>query len=68
MAALQKAWFYNAYGAVDVLQFGDLPVPEIATDEVLMKVLVAALNPIYYKRRQFIENCKSQITYNRLCP
>lgn len=52
MAALQKAWFYNAYGAVDVLQFGDLPVPAIATDEVLVKVLAAALNPVDYKRRQ----------------
>lgn len=52
MASLQKAWFYRVFGPVDVLEFGDVEVPEITRpDQVLIKVHAASLNPIDFKRR-----------------
>jgi len=39
-----KAVFFNEHGGLDVLQYGDLPVPEISSDEVLVKLEFAALN------------------------
>ena len=47
-----KAWKYDEYGSVDVLKFvTDVAVPEINDDQVLVKVVAAALNPIDFKRR-----------------
>ncbi|GJW75505.1 2-methylene-furan-3-one reductase-like protein [Tanacetum coccineum] len=47
-----KAWKYDEYGGVDVLKLSaDVPVPSINDDQVLVKVVVAALNPIDFKRR-----------------
>ncbi|KAI7725359.1 hypothetical protein M8C21_029707, partial [Ambrosia artemisiifolia] len=47
-----KAWKYDEYGSVDVLKVAsDVSVPEINDDQVLVKVVAAALNPIDYKRR-----------------
>eukprot|EP00897_Mesotaenium_endlicherianum_P008634 jgi/Mesen1/779/ME000110S_11045 len=50
--ATQKGWSYKEYGSVDVLQLGDVSVPDVADDEVLIKVAAAALNPVDFKRRQ----------------
>ena len=47
----QRAWSYSEYGPKDVLKFGDVSVPEVKQDEVLVKVQAASLNPVDYKRR-----------------
>ncbi|KAI3516254.1 hypothetical protein L1887_15165 [Cichorium endivia] len=47
-----KAWKYDEYGSVDVLKLStDMAVPEINDDQVLVKVVAAALNPVDYRRR-----------------
>ena len=52
MGSLQKAWFYRDYGSVEVLEYGDVEVPQITSpDQVLIKVHAASLNPLDYKRR-----------------
>lgn len=49
----QKAWIYSEYGrAVDVLKLdSNVPVPEVKEDQVLIKVVAAALNPVDSKRQ-----------------
>ncbi|XP_020593405.1 2-methylene-furan-3-one reductase-like [Phalaenopsis equestris] len=47
-----KAWIYEEYGDVKVLRLDDgVSVPEIKDDQVLLKVVAAALNPVDFKRR-----------------
>ena len=43
-----KAWVYSEYGkAVDVLKLdSNVTVPEVKEDQVLIKVVAAALNPV----------------------
>jgi NADPH2:quinone reductase len=41
-----KAAYYQTHGGPDVLQVGELPVPEPAGDEVLVQVAAAGVNPI----------------------
>uniref|UniRef100_A0A2N9H6N3 Enoyl reductase (ER) domain-containing protein n=1 Tax=Fagus sylvatica TaxID=28930 RepID=A0A2N9H6N3_FAGSY len=47
-----KAWVYSEYGkAVDVLKLdSNVTVPEVKEDQVLIKVVAAALNPVDSKR------------------
>lgn len=47
----QQGWSYSEYGPKEVLKFGDVSVPEVKQDEVLVKVQAASLNPVDYKRR-----------------
>eukprot|EP00270_Netrium_digitus_P006729 TRINITY_DN193_c0_g2_i1.p1 TRINITY_DN193_c0_g2~~TRINITY_DN193_c0_g2_i1.p1 ORF type:complete len:320 (+),score=101.63 TRINITY_DN193_c0_g2_i1:232-1191(+) len=47
-----KAWSYFSYGDLGELTLGELPLPKIGTDEVLVKVYAAGLNPIDLKRMQ----------------
>lgn len=46
-----KAIVINAYGTEDVLDYTDVERPEPKADEVLVKVHVAAVNPIDWKTR-----------------
>ncbi|KAI3452738.1 hypothetical protein Pfo_009402 [Paulownia fortunei] len=47
-----KAWTYSEYGGVEVLKLeSNVEVPELKDDQVLIKVVAAALNPIDFKRR-----------------
>ncbi|GMH27638.1 hypothetical protein Nepgr_029481 [Nepenthes gracilis] len=47
-----KALVYEEYGGVDVLKFDSkVAVPDLKDDQVLVKVVAAALNPIDFKRR-----------------
>lgn len=41
-----KAIYYMSHGDADVLQVGELPVPPIAEDEVLVQVAATSVNPI----------------------
>ncbi|XP_076933288.1 2-methylene-furan-3-one reductase-like [Bidens hawaiensis] len=47
-----KAWQYHEYGSGDVLKLAtDVAVPDINDEQVLVKVVAAALNPVDFKRR-----------------
>ncbi len=41
-----KAVFYRTHGGPEVLQVGELPVPEPGDDQVLVQIAAAAVNPI----------------------
>lgn len=41
-----KAIYYEQHGNADVLQYGELPTPDPDSDQVLVKIAVAAVNPI----------------------
>ncbi|XP_074560453.1 2-methylene-furan-3-one reductase-like isoform X1 [Curcuma longa] len=48
-----KAWIYDDYGPASVLRVDDgVLVPEVEDQQVLVKVVAAALNPVDFKRRQ----------------
>ncbi len=42
---------YDGYGGLDALRLCDVPMPEIAADEVLIRVHAASLNPFDWKLR-----------------
>lgn len=47
-----KAWVYSEYGKIEeTLKFDpNVPIPDIKEDQVLIKVVASALNPVDYKR------------------
>ncbi|MFE3983172.1 NADP-dependent oxidoreductase [Nocardia tengchongensis] len=47
-----KAVFYRRYGDASVLEYGELPIPKMALDGVLLDVKAAAVNPIDWKARE----------------
>ena len=46
-----RALNYERYGGIDALQIGEISVPEVADDEVLIRVHAASLNPFDWKLR-----------------
>lgn len=49
---VMKAWVYDAYGDAGVLKLEEAAaVPAVGEDQVLVKVVAAALNPVDAKRR-----------------
>jgi len=42
----------HQYGDVDVLKFEEIPVPQIASDEVLIKIHATSINPLDWKVRE----------------
>lgn len=47
-----KAAIINQYGSVDVLQYADMPKPQIKPDQLLVKVHASSVNPIDWKIRK----------------
>jgi len=46
-----RALFYKNYGGIDALQIDEIPIPEVADDEVLIRVHAASINPFDWKLR-----------------
>ncbi|WP_276942004.1 NADP-dependent oxidoreductase [Ferrimicrobium acidiphilum] len=44
-----KAVYYQRFGALDVLEFGELDRPELGPDTVLVQVAAASVNPVDWK-------------------
>lgn len=47
-----KAVRIHAYGNADVLRYEDAPMPDIAPDDVLVRVVAASVNPVDWKIRE----------------
>ncbi|HXU93179.1 MAG TPA: NADP-dependent oxidoreductase [Gallionella sp.] len=47
-----KAVRIHAYGNADVLKYEDAPLPEIASNDVLVQVVAASVNPVDWKIRE----------------
>lgn len=47
-----KAVYIDEFGGPDVITIGDLPVPEVKPDQVLIKVAAAGVNPVDWKIRE----------------
>jgi NADPH:quinone reductase-like Zn-dependent oxidoreductase len=47
-----KAVIIHEYGNEDVLKLEEIPVPEITSDEVLIKIHAAGINPVDWKVRE----------------
>ena len=47
-----RAVYYERFGGPDVLQIGDLPEPEPASGEVLIRIRAASVNPVDWKIRE----------------
>jgi len=47
-----KAVRIHEYGGRDILQYEDCPLPDIVDDEVLIKVVATAINPVDWKIRE----------------
>jgi NADPH:quinone reductase-like Zn-dependent oxidoreductase len=47
-----KAVRIHAYGSAGVLRYEDAPLPELAPDDVLVRVVAASVNPVDWKIRE----------------
>lgn len=52
MSEQMKAVVINQYGAPEVLQLQDKPIPQIKSDQMLVKVYASSINPIDWKTRK----------------
>ena len=48
---MQAAWYERQGKAKDVIQYGEMPVPNLEADEVLVKIYISAVNPSDTKTR-----------------
>ncbi|MGP4110019.1 NADP-dependent oxidoreductase [Streptomyces sp. 4N509B] len=46
-----RAVFYRRYGGPEVLELGELPMPKVGPDSVLVRVAAAGVNPVDWKAR-----------------
>ncbi|WP_298210616.1 NADP-dependent oxidoreductase [Ferrimicrobium sp.] len=44
-----KAIYYNEFGSLDVLEYGELERPELGPDSVLVQIAAASVNPVDWK-------------------
>jgi NADPH:quinone reductase-like Zn-dependent oxidoreductase len=47
-----KASYYNRYGGIEVIEYGELPEPALSKDKIKIRVKAVSLNPVDYKIRQ----------------
>lgn len=47
-----KAVYISNYGGIEELTYGDLPMPEVGDNDVLVRVHAAAVNPVDWKIRK----------------
>lgn len=47
-----KAVYIDEFGGPEVVKIGDLPVPEVKPDQILIKVAAAGVNPVDWKIRE----------------
>lgn len=47
-----KAVRIHAYGNADMLQYEEAPIPDVAPDDVLVRVVAASVNPVDWKIRE----------------
>ncbi|HEX6841817.1 MAG TPA: NADP-dependent oxidoreductase, partial [Stellaceae bacterium] len=50
--AIMKAVRIHRFGGPEVMQLEELPVPQFAGDEILLRVRAASVNPVDFKTRQ----------------
>ena len=43
---LMKADVFTQYGGTEVIEYTELPIPEVGPDEVLIKVAATSYNPL----------------------
>ena len=48
---MQASWYEKQGEAKDVIQYGEMPVPDLKADEVLVKIYASAVNPSDTKSR-----------------
>lgn len=65
MTATMKAAWYEKFGSPEVLQIGEMPIPEVQPNEVLIRLHASGINPSDVKRRQGI---RENGHYSRIIP
>ncbi|HWY41810.1 MAG TPA: NADP-dependent oxidoreductase, partial [Chthoniobacterales bacterium] len=60
--AMMKAVVVNGFGGPEVLKYQEVPKPEPKNDEILVRVMAAAVNPVdtYVRQGKFFKNRDSQ--------
>lgn len=57
-----KAVRIHAYGGIDVLKYEDAPMPTVAANDVLIRVVASSVNPVDWKLRE--GHLKEMISYD----
>ena len=60
--AMMKAVVADGYGGPEVLKYQDVPKPELKGDEILVRVIAAAVNPVdtYVRQGKFFERSANE--------